>query len=442
MGVSEELEKAQSLLDSGDIPGLLLHLRGHGEALPVGEMARLVAGAARLAGLDDLAQAAAAVAAAGTGGPGPEDVLALYNFGYACIELRIEYLAVPPLARALELAPDAAPVLSELVAALEQDGRHARAVAVLEEHESVMQWTHRYSYVYNALMAGSLAKAAAGFSRLPEPEDAAWIPAREKVRRMLARAEIALAVTPLDYLDLRGWHYVLTGGVLGRLSPYGFAAGMTGRFGWVGDSAAGCAAALQRLRLILDAAGAVPESVALLPDRSSRILGAAAAVTLGLPAADFDPGRPAAHSLVVAYDLTQTDPDAVADLRWRAPGQIVFERATCWTDPPRVTADISGLLGQSVASPWAGRPRIAEDGTVGRGLADDRPAEILAAEIVYATPEQDEGDGCTPPDPDEGLRRFVEAVAAAAPREHDGGWLGGLREWIPDPGPVPSNRFL
>jgi hypothetical protein len=42
---------------------------------------------------------------------------------------------------------------------------------------------------YNALTAGHLGKAAAGFGRLPEPADDAWRPAREKVRRMLARAD-------------------------------------------------------------------------------------------------------------------------------------------------------------------------------------------------------------------------------------------------------------
>jgi hypothetical protein len=439
--VAEELEEAQGLLASGDIAGLLQCLRWHGQALPLGEVARLVAGAARLAGFDDLAQAAAAVAEGGNGS-GTEDARALYHFGHACLERGAGYLAVRPLARALELAPDAAPVLSELVAALEHDGQHARAVAVLEEHESVMQWVHRFQFVYNALMAGNLDQAAEGFGRLPEPADSAWAPAREKVRRMLGRAGVARAVTPLDGTDLRGWHYVLTGGVLGRPSPYGFNAGMTGRWAYVSDSLAGCAAALQRLRLILDAAGTAPQSAALLPDRSSRILGAAAAATLGLPATEFDPGKPAAHSLVVAYDLTEADPSAVAALRERAPGQILFERATCWTDPPAVTADVSGLLGQTVVPPWAAQLRGLDDGTVGQGPADDRPVEDVAAEIVHATPKQDDGDGNTPPDPDEGLRRFVEAVTAAGTPERDGRWLSGIRDYIPDAGPVPSSRFL
>jgi hypothetical protein len=72
------------------------------------------------------------------------------------------------------------------------------------------------------------------------------------------------------------------------------------------------------------------------------------------------------------------------------------------------------------------------------------PIQAVAAEIVHAAPERDEGDGNTPPDPDEGLRRFVETVTAARARarERDGGWLGGIREYIPDAGPVPSSRFL
>ena len=146
----------------------------------------------------------------------------LYDFGYACLERGAGYLAIRPLARALDLAPD--------VRAGAQRARHGpgagRAACPRRRRargaRAVMGWVHRFQYVYNALMAGSLDKAADGFGRLPEPQDPAWAPAREKVRRMLARAGIARAVTPLDHRDLRGWHYVLTGGVLASLSPYGF----------------------------------------------------------------------------------------------------------------------------------------------------------------------------------------------------------------------------
>jgi hypothetical protein len=229
---------------------------------------------------------------------------------------------------------------------------------------------------------------------------------------------------------------------VGGLSPYGFGAGMTGRWGYVVDSARSCAAALARLRVIFEAAGTLPEAVAVLPDRSSWILGAAAAAVLRLPLADFDPSSPAAGQLVVAYDLNSTDPGAAAALRQRVRGQILFERATCWTDPPHVAADISGLLAQAVVAPWEAKPSALEDGTIGYCPADDRPAATIAAEIARTTPEQDQGDGGTPPDTDENLRRFVDAVAGAGGRERDGGWLSGVREYVPDAASVPSSRFL
>ena len=45
-------------------------------------------------------------------------------------------------------------MLDELVGALQEDGHHARAVAVLEEHEPALRWMHRFRYVYNVLIAG------------------------------------------------------------------------------------------------------------------------------------------------------------------------------------------------------------------------------------------------------------------------------------------------
>lgn len=429
----EEFERARGLLAAGDVPELVRYLRWDGGSLPPGEVAGLVAGLARLTGCGDLEQAAAAAAEGGAG-----DAQALYDFGYACLGQGLPFLAVRPLERALELAPGTPAVLGELVDALEQDGQHARAVAVLEEHEPVTVWMHRFQYACNALMAGYPDKAADGFRRLPRPEDERWVPAREKVRRMLARADVMRGVTPLDFRDLRGWHYVLTGGVLTGLSPYGFDKGMTGRWCFLGDSGGGCAAALRRLGLVLGAAGATPECVALLPDRSSRILGLAAAAVLGLPTADFSPGRPAARSLVVAYDLNAASPDAVAALRRRVPGQVLFQRATCWTDPPRVAADLSGLLGEYVLAPWDGQWQRLDDGSTGQGPADDRPAEVLAAELAATAPEREEGDGSAPADPDDGLRCFARAVAGDGARERDGGWLDGIREWIPARGRCPA----
>ena len=258
---------------------------------------------------------------------------------------------------------------------------------------------------------------------------------------MLARADIARAVTSLDRQDLRRWHYVLTGGVLTSLSPYGFDV-MTGRWAYLSDFAAGSrgrAAAAQadpRGRRDRPGVGGVAaRPVQPDPRRCGR--------RDARPASGgFRPGqaRPAQPG-------RRLRPDQDRSGRRRSfararPGQILFERATSWPDPPRVTADVGGLLGQTIIAPWAAQIRRLDDGTADQRPADDRPIEAIAADIAYATPLQDEGDDNTPPDPDESLRRFAGTVTSAGTRERDGGWLGGIREYIPDVGPVPGSRFL
>lgn len=59
-GMSEQLEQPHDLLASGDVPGLLRFLHADGGELPLGQV-QVVAGAARIAGFDDRAQAASPV---------------------------------------------------------------------------------------------------------------------------------------------------------------------------------------------------------------------------------------------------------------------------------------------------------------------------------------------------------------------------------------------
>lgn len=425
-----ELARAWEQVAAGDVPGALRELRSfaaQGEAVGdhLGELARVVARAAAVSGFDDLATAGTALA------EHPDRPRALYDFGYACVERGVSYLAVPALREALRQAPDARGIRAELVSALEDENLHGEAVKVLAEREEALEdWPERYLLAYNALMSGDLDRAAATFRRLGVPQDP-WPQARDRLARMVERAEAARTASPLDRQDLRGWHFALTGGLLGTLSPYGFGAGMTGRYAYLQDSYDLCLQGLHRLRLLLDATGSRPRAVALLPDRGSRVLGLAAAELLDLPSEPFTPGR--ADTLVVAHDLAEADPGTVGELRDRAPGQVLFEHASCWTSPPAVTADVTTLLAQVAVAPWAERTRFTPEGSAEQLPADDRPDAQLAAEILRADPVPDAGDGETPADPDDAVAAFAAAV-----RDR---WLVGPREPARSPGPVPSSRF-
>ncbi|MEV4759849.1 hypothetical protein AB0J86_32790 [Micromonospora sp. NPDC049559] len=423
--MSEGLAGAWRAVSAGDVPATVRHLRGAAADAPVDELARVVERLATAVRLDDLAGAARRLA------DDPETPQTQYDFGYACIEHDLPFLAIPPLQRALRAVPDERAVRSELAVAYEAEHRHGEVVAILEERDDTLEpWPYRYLLVFNAIMAGDLARARHYFDRLPEPEGGAWQPALARVRRMLDRAELAGRLGPLDDRDLRGWHFVLTGGVLGTLSPYGFGAGMTGRWAYLQDTHAQCLLGLRRLRLVLAATGRSPRSVSLLPDRSSRILGLAAAELLGLPAEPFAADGP--ETVVVAYDLRDADEESLAALHERVPGQLLYEHATCWTSPPAVAADVSTLLHQVVVAPWGERMRRV-DGDLVTEPADGRPAEEIAAEILRAGAEPEPGDGETPADPDEVLTGFAAGVA--------GRWLTGPRDRSRSPGPVRSSRF-
>ncbi|MGW5537335.1 tetratricopeptide repeat protein [Streptomyces sp. NPDC004009] len=428
---SPELVEAWKCLDSRDLPGALRHLRAAGEDQPLGEVALVAGRAAVAAGYDDLAQAAAALAAA------PGRAQALYDFGFACVERGASYLAIPALREALRHSPGSLTVLRELVSAYEDEGRHREARDELARHEHALdEWPDRYLLVFNALMAGDPATARRQHALLRDPEDPRWHPARHRQNRMLARAADAERAGTLDPTDLRAWQYVIGGTVLGTLSPFGFAAGMTGRYAWLQDGPELCLRGLLRLRTLLAAAELRPRSVSLLPDHGSRVLGLAAAEILDLPAEPFTPGRE--DTVVVAYDLNALaghdgGPEVLEHLRERAQGQVLHEHASCWTDAPAVAADSVGLLHQSVVAPWAPQLRQGPDGRVEQGPVDDRPATELAAVITGADPAADAGDGEGPADPDEAFAAFASAVRDT--------WLRGERSRLMSAGPVPSSRF-
>ncbi|MFF1477580.1 hypothetical protein ACFVYD_08395 [Streptomyces sp. NPDC058301] len=222
----------------------------------------------------------------------------------------------------------------------------------------------------------------------------------------------------------------------GRGGARGWPRRQCGRYAWLQDSYDQCLQGLLRLKSLLDAAGVRPRSVSLLPDRSSRILGLAAADVLGLPAEPFAPGRE--DTVVIAYDLNELaaadeGPEILGQLQERVPGQVLHEHASSWTDTPVITADSVVLLHQAVVAPWDGQLRAGADGEAERTEADERPEALIAAEIVGADPSTAEGDGESPADPD---GRFTEFVAAVRDT-----WLQGERTGLKSTGPVPSNKF-
>jgi hypothetical protein len=428
--MDDVLATIDSELARGNLGAAVGLLRANAEQLPLDRVAGVLARAGEAAGFADLVAAAQAAVAQ------PDDPSVLYQLGYACIERGVAPVAVPILATALALVPGALPIIDELVVAYEQSHRYQDAVAVLEANEAVLRdWPERYLLAFNALMSGDVEKARATSARLSTP-DSNWAPARDRLAAMLDRAD---RIGQVEAPPLRTWHYILNASVLATTSPYGFDEGMNGRYAFLQDSTANCAATLARLRAVRPAVS----SVCLLPDRSSRILGLAAARLLELPAQPWPStvegsvpdGAVPDGAVIVAYDLSAVDRDILAALRNRAPGSVLVEHATCWTDPPPVAADFVGLLRQHVIPPWGPQLVAEPDGPVRQAEPDLRPAEELAEEIVASAAGLAPDPEARPDDTIEHLVAFVDALAGSWPAT-------GPRDRMWSPGPVPSAYFL
>jgi hypothetical protein len=282
----------------------------------------------------------------------PDDAEALFTLGYGLVEAALEGVAATVLTRADRLAPGTAEIVGELAAALEGCGRHAEACGVLRHNRALVEEEAVLTYLlaFNATMAGDLDEARRVLPvlrRLAGPEEA-WAPPR--IERYLARADAVRGTAPLDGDDLRGWHFVLTGGLLLHSSPHGRDQGMRGRYALLQDQEELCREGIARVEAALGALGLSPPRVLLLGDRDSAILGRAAAAALGLPAAPWSPDEP---GLIVAYNLAAAA--EAESLRAHRPGQVLWAHAVCWTELQPLAADLVTLVHQFNRSPWGAR---------------------------------------------------------------------------------------
>jgi len=339
----------------------------------------------------------------------------LYQLGYELIDVGLPEIAATILWHCLALVGDSEEVVCELVSALESALRHAEAFALLEEHPGLRARSYlpRYLYAYNAAMSGKIEITRSLLPSLaPDGPDTEMLHAT--VAGIVARADRIAAVAPLDARDLRGWHYVLTGGLLAHQSPYGFDDPMHGRYAWLADSLPLIAMGLDRLHVLVRDLG-LP-CVYAPPRRDDEILAEAIALRLGIPRAPWPAVGIPAPGLVAVYDLHQLPLHFAPQLEQRRAEQIVFAHASPWTTDSPIAPDVTTLLYQSIVAPWAD-PR------------DDRPVEQIAAEIA-ASPGL-AADEMIADDP----ARWDALVAATWPP------LPGPRSRLWAGGPVSSNRF-
>jgi hypothetical protein len=429
-----------ALIAAGDDRGAFEQLRAQlgwpaGKAITGGELPRwleLLAELAARRGADGLAELAGEVVR------DPDSPDRLYDLGYALIDAGAPGIAAAVLWRCLGLVGDSEEVVCELVSALESALAYADAFAVLDDHAALRarSFLCRYLYAFNAAMIGRLDVTRGQLAQLaPEPVEVAGGDAPDTaglcatIRGIVARADQVAGLAPLDDRDLRGWHYVLTGGLVAHQSPYCFDAPMHGRYAWLADSLPRISTGIDRLAALV--APLQLPCVYAPPGRSHEILARAVSRRLRLPIAPWPAVGVPAPGLIVMYDLADLPSAEVARLVQRRPEQVVFAHASPWTADSPLAPDVTTLLYQTIVPPWGAHAIVdPETHEVSESAPDERPIEVIADELA-ASPGLDAGE-LTADDPTR-WDALIARVWPLSPGPRSRLWAGG---------PVPSSRFV
>jgi hypothetical protein len=421
-----------ALIAAGDDRAAFDQLRAglgwpNGKSIPAAELPRWLDLLAELAirrGAGPLAELAAGAVR------DPDSPDRLYDLGYALIDADAPAIAAAVLWHCLALVGDSEEVVCELISALESALAYADALAVLEAHAALRarSFLCRYLYAFNAAMAGRLEVTRGALGQL-EPSSDETAAMRDTIRGICERADRVAGACPLDAHDLRGWHYVLTGGLVLHQSPYGFDAPMHGRYAWLADSLPRIATGLARLATLV-APLALP-CIYAPPGRDHEIVAHAAGQRLGLPVAPWPAVGVPAPGLIVMYDLADLASADIARLIQRRPCQIMFAHASPWTTDSPLAPDVTTLLYQTIVPPWGAHAIVdPETRKISESAPDDRSAEAIACELAANAGLDDTELSADEPG------RWAALVTRAwppAPGPRSRLWAGG---------PVPSSRFV
>lgn len=366
-------------------------------------------------------------------GDNPHDAELLVALSSVMVEYEAAGIGAMFLARAARIMPSEYRIRDFLALTLMNQRNYVAAANALRGASAYLE-NHRpgrYILTRALLWQGDSREASAQWRFALPPTNAYEQQQYDQVEGFRQRVDAYERQRQLDGKDLRGWHFVLTGGILLHLSPVGSEV-MNGRYAMLFDDVGRTLECIQRLAALLKACNKTVPQVFALPDHESQILAAATARYLGCPLQSWREEGTDEAGLIVAYSLNQIDPELGATLAHHRPGQIFWAHTCSWLADVPVAPDLVSLLVERNLSPWAGRPGNFE------GIAPQRTGTItaLADEILNAHLE------------DEALRdlpdlcQWVSALPTL-PELHTAGIFrneGQRRVFYAD-SPVSSNSF-
>lgn len=291
----------------------------------------------------------------------------------------------------------------------------------------------QYLFGFSALMCAHLDEAysACRFMQEAVTADEEDMQLMHAFQGMLCRVKEIECATSLSMQDLRGWHYVITGGLLLDTSPPDH--DMNGRYSILinEDIYSFLRLGLERLKIATELLQIRSSRILLPAEPGSRALGLAAAQVLDWPVETWDGAIQ--EGMVVAvnpYDLDETGSKTLSE---HHSGQLFYCHSECWTRPSSFTPDFLTSLVQAYSAPWGD---FYSEGEVIRKFADahDSSTEDLAYKISNADFEDDSAHQLQ--DVAE-IKRVATAIGDYAAFRLTSG-----KRLMSYPGPVASSEFI
>lgn len=270
----------------------------------------------------------------------------LYQLGFELVNAQYYDIASTILSYALERFPKDLRILYELTASLEMQGLYESALKILKGFNAET-FLANYLLAFNTLMTGDIAGSQKITDNLRADSGSSEYMLK-RLHTIFERVRAIEGVSPLDKSDYRGWHFILTGGVLLHLpdpTKHNY-----GQYEYLEDSESLCKEGIFRLSAIFDVWKMKIPQILSFDNPESQRLGLAFSEMLGIP--EKKVVIPREPGLFVIYDHSNVIPEVLDLILKHEKGLQVYCHASQFTREYKVTPDFTNLMYSSIVSPW------------------------------------------------------------------------------------------